>query len=241
MIKLHTIMVRVDNVIPDYAQPKFVLKMIHSRLKLNLPAITKFNDELQKNPNAVDEWGNTCLHHATYLRDKELLFRCLKNPKINSLFKNCENLFAHQLISTSDKNFSDLRLLLFARNSLDHWIQEKLESLLLMNPKTDQFTLTSKDEGFQEIVKEIKHQSDQIKKKQIGEDETSHDRELPQEVIYPEYADEKFLLEAFFARMKDAKPTNENANLFATFKETSESDTYLDIKEPEPKSKKRSY
>jgi len=206
MQKLYAVRMRIAETIPVYADAKFMFAMIRSRFIYNLAAIKMLINERKNNPKLQDGWGNTLIHDAVYLQDQELLIKVLKNPSIDSLIKNHEGLLAHQLILP---NRSELRLLLFARNSLDFWIGEQLQSpsFVLAYPKGGRVPKLE-DRAFQEIVKDIKDKSEQIKNAQKGKTEEDDDRALPQTTTYPDYADEKFLLEAFITRMKDDKPTN---------------------------------
>jgi len=209
--KLRTLIERVKNIIPHYANEEFIFALIQSRIKYNLPTIAMLIRNREINPNTQDDWGNTCLHHAVYLRDKDILIAYLQNPIVSSLIKNSEKLFAHQLISSTDTQYSELRLLLFARNSLDHWIKELFPYFLYAYPTANCIAKLD-DPTFQEIIKKIKDKSEQIKKAQKDDDEETDDRELPEITVYPDYATEKFLLDRFNAYKKNEKITDQKTS-----------------------------
>jgi hypothetical protein len=194
--KISNLLGTIPNIAPRYANITFIFSLIQSRIQYTFPTLAMFIRNRKINMNAQDDWDNSCLHHAAYLRNKDLLLILLKNPMINSLIKNSENLYAHQLIPTTEKISSELRLLLFARNSLDSWIEEQRPHFSAAHLKIRR-AIKLEDPEFQIIVKKIKDKSKQIEKAQ--KDKDVHDRELPQETIYPNYATNQFLLDRFNA------------------------------------------
>lgn len=195
--KIYQVKMRITD-LPLYATATFILAMIRSRIQYKLPIIKMFFDNQAKNLSEQDEYGNTCFHHTASLRDKEMMQKLVETP-ISSLIKNANNLLAHQLIPSTEESSSELRHMLFARNSLDFLIQEHITSLLLTHPILSQ--LTVKNEWFQQTTKEIRDTYAKIENAQATED-----RQLPKETSFPKYANDQFLLDVFLYRMQDKKP-----------------------------------
>lgn len=214
--KIYQVRMRTSEIIPSYANAQFILAMIHNQIKHNLASIKVFFTDQKENPNQQDEYGNACLHHAVILRDGEMVNKLIETPEINSLVRNTESLLAHQLIPTTEKQFRELRLPLFARNSLDLLIEKQIPSLFLINPIVTKYTLTREDLSFQEIIQCIKDTYTKIENDQ----EEAEDRRLPQETIFPKYANDQFLLAAFHARMKEVKKIDQNPPICEQLKPT---------------------
>jgi len=182
------------NTLPSYATDNFMVHMIRARLKYDLHTIKTFCDLLAKSPNQQDEWGNTLLHYAAYLHNKDLVSHVIADPRVDSLIRNNDKKLAHQLISTKNPQGSELRLLLFARNSLDPIVEKEALAICLNDPEI--IILKQDEPSVVDAITAIKSHFKKVEKAQ------KKDRKLPDSSHLPYYASDQFIFEMLQSNME---------------------------------------
>lgn len=213
-------------ILPCYANARFITAMIWSRLKYDALTIQKDRDAYDRDINYQDDWGNTLLHHAAYLYNKNLIQKLVRNPNIlfqhnhekrqpqallSSMIQPKKKITPEEKIALSKckKNIRKIRAILFMGDTIRRLIATKIPDLLLIklvtgaeatgpNPIVSQPLNLDKD-IFMQIKNEILDQLNAIEVKQKDKNST----QLPKKnVTLPAYANDAFFLQVFHAQMK---------------------------------------
>jgi hypothetical protein len=200
--------------------------MIWSRLTYDASTIQKDRDAYNKDINYQDEWGNTLLHHATYLYNKNLIKQLVKNPNIffqhnhekrqpqallSSIIKTKEEITPEEQIALGQckKNIRKIRAILFMGDTIRRLIATKIPDLLLIKLVTaaeatgpDSIVsqpLNLDKDTFTQLKQEILDQLNAVEIKQKDKNST----QLPKKnVTLPAYVNDAFFLQVFHAQMK---------------------------------------
>ncbi len=203
-----------NTMLSAYSSVNFISEIIKARLKHDGFMIQENRNACLKDINYQDELGNTLLHHAAQLHDKILIEQLIKNPNI--VFKhNRENLYPQDLLCTitkptekitieaetvlnqCKKNIEDMHTQLSVRDL----IAKKFTDLLLLYPVAKR-NLAFDHNFFRMIRQEISLSIAETKHNQKDENRST--------INLPTYVDDAFLLEVFYAHVKQHSPISIN-------------------------------
>lgn len=155
--------------------------------------------------NQKDQWGSTALHRAV-LSSREttnnralisdMIDLLLRDPRTNTSILNDKNLMASQLLKGGE--FPELRVKLFARNSIDIAINTEIGKIIFNDYISN---ISLHDEQIKQIAKNIR---DKIVGIEIIQEQNN--RPLPKESKLPEWATNDFI----FSILKRRIPSSEN-------------------------------